>query len=804
MPFFFDHYPYTNFHNVNLDWVLQAVKAWGALVEENNIKFHNLEEAMTSFRNTLLGEWGDFQDETQNEINQFELWTQNYLQNLNVQDEINTKLDSMLASGVLSPYFAPYIQTDVSDWLQHNITPTSPAIDASLTISGAGADAKVTGDYIRDLNSKTETVIKINGYVSTVEFTSGGYINNTADNISSSINNPVSNNNWLYSVVQCVEGEQYIISGNSGTDPKAYVITDANYNVIKRNNSVNFTGEIIIPENGAYLVINRIKANLRDSYKWTDIIKNNTDDINDCQNNINYIYSLDGIEGIINFIDGFYVDTSVSNISSSINSPSESSAWSYAVLNCTSGDKFYIDTNSGTRPKCYAFADANYNVLESGNAIHFVGTITAPLNSAYLVLNKSSSNTNKSYIGENKIEKNRIDIVENENKLAYYNQNLIIPDKNNTIWSWWTYPQAISFNRIRNQLYFSFTNSDGFIGIASYDIKTGRTIKNLLRKSSQPDDHNACAIYIFDDGVILVAYASGHGEDRYIRIRKSTTAECIERFSSELLLESNGTTTYSQLFYYNNKLYLFYRSNAVNWCYRYSSDRGDTWSAEITLITSDIQYYCKFAETSTDGVLRLCCYSNPSLSDANIRQAFLHLDSGELYNSDNSTILGVSNVSKNNIDIIISIDSNYQSQRLFDVAKTDINRPLILYAPYTGGNSIYRLYDTGTIYDIVVGGTPLISTYLLGASFIGTSKIIASHGSGGSDVIDIYTYADNNITHDKTVWSETRGMIPIRNARPITDINLKYCLWQRGYYGSGYSSFNTDALIYDIIDDDII
>ncbi len=153
MSFFFDHYPYTNFHNVNLDWVLEAVKAWGRLVEENNIKFHNLEEAMNSFRNTLLGEWGEFKDDTENEINQFEIWTQNYLQNLDIQDEINTKLDSMLSSGVLSPYFAPYIQTDVSDWLQHNITPTSPAIDASLTISGAGADAAETGKRINVLSN---------------------------------------------------------------------------------------------------------------------------------------------------------------------------------------------------------------------------------------------------------------------------------------------------------------------------------------------------------------------------------------------------------------------------------------------------------------------------------------------------------------------------------------------------------------------------------------------------------------------------------------------------------------------------
>lgn len=47
---FFDHYPYTNFHNINLDWVLQAVKSWGALVEANNQAFKDLKEANEDFK----------------------------------------------------------------------------------------------------------------------------------------------------------------------------------------------------------------------------------------------------------------------------------------------------------------------------------------------------------------------------------------------------------------------------------------------------------------------------------------------------------------------------------------------------------------------------------------------------------------------------------------------------------------------------------------------------------------------------------------------------------------------------------
>lgn len=46
------------------------------------------------------------------------------------------------------------IAQDVSDWLENNLTPTSPPVDDTLTIQGAAADAKKTGDEISDLKTK--------------------------------------------------------------------------------------------------------------------------------------------------------------------------------------------------------------------------------------------------------------------------------------------------------------------------------------------------------------------------------------------------------------------------------------------------------------------------------------------------------------------------------------------------------------------------------------------------------------------------------------------------------------------------
>lgn len=160
MPFFFDHYPYTNFHNINLDWVLQAVKTWGAMVEQNNIAFQNLAEANESFKTWCINTIGTYEESMQSAYDNFTAnmnsqfagqqdYINEYFNNLDVTAEINDKLDDMLSSGVLTPYFAPYIQTDVENWLANNITPTTPVIDSSLTIEGAGADAKVAGDKFK-------------------------------------------------------------------------------------------------------------------------------------------------------------------------------------------------------------------------------------------------------------------------------------------------------------------------------------------------------------------------------------------------------------------------------------------------------------------------------------------------------------------------------------------------------------------------------------------------------------------------------------------------------------------------------
>jgi len=159
MSFFFDHYPYTNFHNVNLDWVLQAVKAWGAQVESLGRQFANMQELWEAFKDEtnqmIEAEIQEFNDAYEIDKNQLELQYQqfkdyvtNYLNNLDYETEIREYLQEMVNNGELTTLLAPTIASSVSDWLNNNITPTTPVIDGSLTVSGAGADARTVGTLL--------------------------------------------------------------------------------------------------------------------------------------------------------------------------------------------------------------------------------------------------------------------------------------------------------------------------------------------------------------------------------------------------------------------------------------------------------------------------------------------------------------------------------------------------------------------------------------------------------------------------------------------------------------------------------
>ena len=118
----FQNFPYTNFHEINLDQIIKIVR-------------------------DMQEEW----ESTKNDWNSMQEFINNYFDNLDVSEEVLQALQTMADSGELNTIIDPVIVNQTSAWLSSHITPTTPAVDNTLSIAGAAADAKATGDAVDDL-----------------------------------------------------------------------------------------------------------------------------------------------------------------------------------------------------------------------------------------------------------------------------------------------------------------------------------------------------------------------------------------------------------------------------------------------------------------------------------------------------------------------------------------------------------------------------------------------------------------------------------------------------------------------------
>ena len=187
---------------------------------DDSLSYYELLCKVVDVLNKVIGDMDAVEQNTQalvNAYNELQGYVNNYFDNLDVQTEINNKLDEMAESGELEEIVSsavlsvaeakveellptvveeqiddvveeqiggvveeqlpgvvnPQIPGAVSNWLDENVDPSSvPVVDTSLTIRGAAADAKATGEYVK-LNDK----VVDEGFVwkNDIEFEEGYY-----------------------------------------------------------------------------------------------------------------------------------------------------------------------------------------------------------------------------------------------------------------------------------------------------------------------------------------------------------------------------------------------------------------------------------------------------------------------------------------------------------------------------------------------------------------------------------------------------------------------------------------------------
>lgn len=145
----FTQLPGTNFHDLNLDWLLKEMKncltEWASTKEEWDV-LKGSNEAFASF---MTSQWNDFRT-----------YVENYLANLPLTEEVSAKINAMVEDGTLLELIThddgegSALSDVAGNWLgTHLHSLTEPPVDDTLTIPHAAADAKATGDQISDLKS---------------------------------------------------------------------------------------------------------------------------------------------------------------------------------------------------------------------------------------------------------------------------------------------------------------------------------------------------------------------------------------------------------------------------------------------------------------------------------------------------------------------------------------------------------------------------------------------------------------------------------------------------------------------------
>lgn len=132
-------------------------KAYETFTQNTNNSYVNFTNKINSdykdFTDASTADYNSFVQNVQNKVSELETYMNNYFENLDIQEEVNNKIDGLVSDGTISAIISSLIPSMVEKWLQDNVgSGSNPPVDKTLTLLNAAADAQVTGDMRKSLS----------------------------------------------------------------------------------------------------------------------------------------------------------------------------------------------------------------------------------------------------------------------------------------------------------------------------------------------------------------------------------------------------------------------------------------------------------------------------------------------------------------------------------------------------------------------------------------------------------------------------------------------------------------------------
>lgn len=227
-----------------------------------------------------------------------------------------------------------------------------PAVDNTLTVAGAAADAKKTGDELYTLKEDLQTVQDglhtLETEVDITDTAKGGFI---TDNVNvgevvnvDSIN---SSSQWKYIVQPTKAGEWFEVTGTGGGGARLWVLTDKNFKLIAKSDaSVTQTDYKLSVNNDGYAVFNLLVTNAHSV--------------------IHHQLSTDRIE-LTNWFNGYIVNKGTVGYVFTGTKYNYASNWVSQFIRVKEGETYWITAQCGSSAVGYAVFSNDFTAVMVSN-----------------------------------------------------------------------------------------------------------------------------------------------------------------------------------------------------------------------------------------------------------------------------------------------------------------------------------------------------------------------------------------------------------------------------------------------------